>query len=178
MAELTTLARPYAKAAFQAAREASDLKGWSGSLTVAAAVAQDAKVRQLLGSPTLTAEQKASLFIELCGDTLLAKAKTFISVLAENKRLGLIPAIYEQYEHLKAQQEKFANVQVFSAFSLDSKLEALLADKLKKILACDVSLKTSIDDTLLGGVVIRSGDTVIDGSVKGRLNKLAESLGL
>lgn len=178
MAELTTLARPYAKAAFEYAREGRDLDGWSSSLAVAAAVSQTDAVAKLLDSPTLTAEQKAAVLTDVCGDDLNAKVKAFVKVLAENKRIGLIASIYELFENLKAQQEKFSDVEVVSAFALDSTVEMALADKLKSVLASDVSLQTTVDSSLLGGVVVRSGDTVIDGSVKGRLSKLAETFGL
>ena len=99
-------------------------------------------------------------------------------MLAENKRLSLVPAISELFENLKAQQEKFSDVQVLSAFDLNSSVESALAEKLKTVLLTDVSLKTVVDQSLIGGVVVRAGDTVIDGSVKGRLNKLAEAFGL
>ncbi|MGH1486634.1 MAG: F0F1 ATP synthase subunit delta [Cellvibrionaceae bacterium] len=178
MAELTTLARPYAKAAFEYAREAKDLDGWSSALAVAAAVSQETSVAKLLDSPTLTAEQKAAVLTDVCGDQLSVKVKSFISGLAENKRLSLISAIRDLFEDLKAQQEKFADVQVVSAFALDSGVEKALAEKLKTVLISDVSLNTEVDSSLIGGVVVRAGDTVIDGSVKGRLNKLAETFGL
>lgn len=178
MAELTTLARPYAKAAFEYARETKDLDGWSSSLALVAAVSQDDVVAKLLDSPTLTAEQKATALTDLCGDKLQAKVKAFISVLAENKRLDLVGQIYSLFENLKAQQEKFSDVQVISAFALDSAVEQSLSDKLKTVLLSDVALKTDVDKSLIGGVIVRSGDTVIDGSVKGRLNKLAETFGI
>jgi F-type H+-transporting ATPase subunit delta len=178
MAELTTLARPYAKAAFEYAREAKDLDSWSSSLAVAAAVTQQASVAKLLDSPTLTAEQKATVLKDVCGDDISAKVKAFVDVLAENKRLGLMKAICDLFENLKAQQEKFSDVEVVSAFDLDGNVEKALTDKLKTVLISDVSMKTTIDKSLLGGIIVRSGDTVIDGSVKGRLTKLAENFGL
>ena len=100
MAELTTLARPYAKAAFEYAREAGDLDGWSSALAVVAAVSKETSVAKLLDSPTLMAEQKAAVLIDTCGDQLTAKAKAFIAILAENKRLGLLPSIRRLFEHL------------------------------------------------------------------------------
>ena len=99
-------------------------------------------------------------------------------MLADNNRLKLLPTIQGLFENLKAQQEKFSDVEVQSAFALNSTIETALAEKLKTVLLTDVSLKTVVDESLLGGVVIRAGDTVIDGSVKGRLSKLAESFGI
>lgn len=178
MAELTTLARPYARAAFEFARENNSLDSWSSSLALAAAVSQDSTVAKLLDSPTLTAEKKAIALTKICGDQLQVNVKAFVGVLAENKRLGLLAHISNLFENLKAKQEKFSDVQIVSAFELDSGVEKALADKLKTVLMVDVALKTKIDKSLIGGVIVRSGDTVIDGSIKGRLSKLAETLGL
>lgn len=178
MAELTTLARPYSKAAFEYAREARQLDQWLEALTFAAAVVADSKVAHLLDSPMLTTRQKADLVIDLCGDRFDEKLKAFVVVLAENKRLSLISVIAEQFAYLKAQQEKFSAVNVVSAFALDKKTEKALAEKLKAVLTTDVSLRTEVDPTLLGGIIVRSGDQVIDASVRGRLHKLAEALGV
>lgn len=178
MAELTTLARPYAKAAFDTARAANTLKDWSSSLSLLAAVSKTGPVKSVLGSPTLSAEQKADALISVCGDELHANAKNFVKVLASNKRLNLLSQISELFENLRAQQEKFSDVQLISAYPLDSNVENALVEKLKKVLLCDVSLNTEIDKSLLAGVVVRSGDTVIDASVRGRLNKLAETFGI
>lgn len=178
MAELTTLARPYAKAAFEVARSAKDLDSWSSSLALAAVLTQQSAVAKLLESPTLTAEQKAAVLTDLCGDEINAKVQSFIAVLAENKRLGLLPSIQELFENLKAQQEKFSDVKVISAFELDDSVEKSLTEKLKTVLESDITLNTAVDSSLLGGVIVRAGDTVIDGSIKGRLNKLAESFAL
>lgn len=178
MAEITTLARPYAKAVFECARESKQLDDWSKALKVSASVSSHQVFAKLLVSPKLTSEQKATKMISICGDELNDKHKAFIKVLASNKRLELIPAISELFEKFKAQQQKFSNIKVLSAYELDSDVEKLLAEKLKSVLQNDVSLRTEVDQSLLGGVIIRSGDMVIDGSVKGRLNKLAEALGL
>ena len=178
MAELTTLARPYAKAAFDVARDSKDLDGWSSALALTAAVSQQSSVVKLLESPKLTTEQKASVLIDLCGDEIKAKVRLFISVLAENKRLDLLASIQELFESLKAKQEKFCEVKITSAFELDDKVSLALAEKIKAVLESDIALNTVIDSSLLGGVTIRAGDIVIDGSIKGRLNKLAESFAL
>lgn len=178
MIELTTLARPYAKAAFEFARDAMKLSEWSHSLSVASAVIQDRKVVDLMDSPSLNNDQKASALLDICGEEITETAKTFIEILSQNKRLPLLPVISEQFEDLKAQQERFADVTVVSAFDLNDKLKTSLTEKLKSYLSKDVTLTAETDKSLLGGAVIRFGDTVIDGSIKGRLNKLAENFGL
>jgi len=178
MAELTTLARPYAKAVFDVARDTQDLEGWSKALALTAVVSQQSSVVKLLESPELTTEQKAVAFNDLCGDEINAAVKLFIFVLAENKRLNLLPSIQELFENLKAKQEKFCDVRITSAFELDDAVSLALVNKLKTVLESDVSLETVIDNSLIGGVIIRAGDIVIDGSVKGRLQKLAESFAI
>ncbi|MEO0442425.1 MAG: F0F1 ATP synthase subunit delta [Pseudomonadota bacterium] len=178
MAELTTLARPYAKAAFEYAHSAKVLEQWSASLSTLATVVANQSVSKLLSSPEKTAEQKSHLLTEICGDEIDSKSTAFIKVLAENNRLGLLPTIYNQYEVLKSRQQKFSEVEVTSAFALSDDTETAITDKLKTMLNNDVSLSTKIDKSILGGVIVRAGDTVIDGSVKGRLRKLAENLGV
>ncbi|ODS23159.1 F0F1 ATP synthase subunit delta [Candidatus Endobugula sertula] len=178
MAELITLARPYAKAAFEYARANQALTAWSESLAVVASVIQQPTVEELLDSPTITSEQKATSLLELCGDELNEKVKNFVAVMAGNKRLGLLKEVQQLFESFKSQQEKFADITISSAFKLDSTVEKALSEKLRQTLASEVSLSTNIDKALIGGVVVRAGDTVIDGSVKGRLAKLAETISL
>ena len=133
MAELSTLARPYAKAAFEYAREHGALAQWSEQLKVAALVATDAGMDAVLGNPSLTSEQQARIMIDVCGDSLEAEAQNFISILASNKRLDLLPEISSQFELFKANQEKSIDVEVISAFDLADataqKLAAVLGKK-------------------------------------------------
>lgn len=176
MAELTTLARPYAKAAFIAARDESDLAGWSKALATAAAVSQADRVQSILSAPNLTAEQKAKAFVAVCGDELSGKQQNFVQVLADNRRLALLPEISVLFELYKANQEKSLDVTVETAFEIDAALEKKLVEALSKKLDREVTLSTAVDKALLGGALIRAGDTVIDGSVRGRLAKLAEAM--
>jgi len=176
MAELTTLARPYAKAAFGFADGANVLGSWSEMLALAGAVSQHPLLSKLLSSPTLTTEDKGRAFIEICGDQLSEQAGNFVKVLAENKRLELLPSIAQLFEAFKAQKEKSVEVELQSAFELPAAIQDKLAKALSVKLDRDVNVSSSIDKSLIGGVVIRAGDTVIDGSVKGRLAKLAEAM--
>lgn len=176
MAELSTLARPYAKAAFEYAVDADDLQGWSSSLALAGSVAQQESVSKLLSSPSTTAEQLASQFKGICGDQLLVGCQNFISILSENRRLQLLPQISAQFEMMKANREKAVDVEIISSHKLDDKQQQILSDALSNKLQRKVNLQVNIDKSLLGGAVIRAGDTVIDGSLRGRLTKLAESL--
>ena len=176
MAELSTLARPYAKAAFEFAREHEALAQWSEQLATAAAVSANEGMDTVLDNPSLTDEQQAQTMNEVCGDATGQEVKNFVSILASNKRLSLLPVIYAQFELLKSNLEKSVDVEVVSAFDLNDETANKLADVLGKKLEREVKVSTSTDQDLLGGVLIRAGDLVIDGSVRGRLNKLAEAM--
>jgi F-type H+-transporting ATPase subunit delta len=176
MAELSTTARPYAKAAFEHALAASALGEWSAMLATAAVVAQQPEVKKFLSSPAMTTAQQAQMFIDVCAETFNAGGENFIKILAENKRLGLLPTISELFDAQKAIQERTVDVELTTAFALDSESEKRLAEVLGKKLAREVHVHTTIDPSLLGGVIVKAGDLVIDGSVRGRLAKLAEAL--
>jgi F-type H+-transporting ATPase subunit delta len=176
MAELSTLARPYAKAAFEFAADAGDLQGWSKSLSTAGAVAEQQAVVKFLSSPNATAAQQAAAVNDICGDALSATGQNFIAILSENRRLQLLPHISHQFEIMKANREKAVDVEVVSAYELDAVQQEKLSDALGAKLKRNINMQVSFDKSLLGGAVIRAGDTVIDGSIRGRLAKLAESL--
>ncbi len=176
MAELSTLARPYARAAFEYAAASNELASWSSQLALAAAVASTGKMKKLLGSPSLTTEQQAEQFISVCGDELAEKEQNFIKVLAEHKRLPLLSEISTLFEVFKANREKSVDVEVATAYELDATIQEKLASALSGKLDREVNLHTVVDKKLLGGVVVRAADVVIDGSVRGRLKKLAAAM--
>ena len=176
MAELTTLARPYAKAAFEYARAANALPQWSEMLTLAAAVAQQDAMVKAMGSPALTAQQKADAFVGVCGDQLNEQVANLVRTLADNKRLNLLPEVQQLFAALMAQLQKTVDVQVTTAFELSGELQDKLAKALSAKLDREVSLTAAVDQSLLGGALIKAGDLVIDGSVRGRLAKLAEAM--
>jgi F-type H+-transporting ATPase subunit delta len=176
MAELSTLARPYARAAFEFAVNVNDLAAWSASLSTAAKVSQAENMQKVLSSPSLTSEQQAKQFVDVCGDELSANAQNFIKVLAENKRLPLLPEITSLFDEFKANREKSVEVEVATVFELDEALQQKLAATLSEKLEREVNLQTTIDKDLIGGVVIRAADIVIDGSISGRLAKLSEAM--
>ena len=178
MAELSTLARPYAKAAFEFARDVKSLDRWSNMLATAAAVAQIETVQRLFQSPNYTADKKGQKFVELCGDDLDNKVGNFVKHLAKNNRLSLLPEVRHLFELYKANEEKAIDVDITSAFEISPEQQAKLANALKVKLDRDINLQTDVDQNLLGGVVVRAGDLVIDGSIRGWLAKLAESMNL
>jgi F-type H+-transporting ATPase subunit delta len=176
MAELSTLARPYARAAFEYARDAGALAQWQTELATAAAVTTDDAVKAVLSDPGLTASRQAQTLIDVCGDSISSAVRNFVAILADNKRLALLPEIFQQFQQFKANQEKSIDVEVVSAFDLADEMRDKIARGLGAKLEREVNVRTSTDSNLLGGVLIRAGDLVIDGSVRGRLNKLAEAM--
>ncbi len=176
MAELSTLARPYAKAAFEVALADNMLPFWLDALEVSAAVAEQERVRKAMSASDLSATQKATVFIQICGEHMDEKIKNFIRTLASNKRLALLPFIKEQFATMKAQQEKSIEVEVTAAYELSADLVNKLAQALSAKLNRSVSVLSSVDKSLLGGAIIHTGDMVIDGSIRGRLAKLAEAM--
>lgn len=176
MAELSTVARPYTKAAFQAAVEQQALDKWSDTLALAASAVQNEQVAKLLNNPALGSDAKADLILELCSEKLDDQAQNFIRILAENKRLPVLPEISKLFDIMKAQMQKSIDVAVTTAFEMSEELQTKLAQALGKKLACEVSVTTEVDESLIGGAVIRAGDLVIDGSIRGKLAKLSETL--
>ena len=176
MAELITLARPYAKAAFESGLGDNSLERWSSVLTTAAAVSSERSVMRLLTDPSSSTDSVVSSFVELLGDEIDTKDRNFIRLLAENKRLVLLPAISEMFHSLKANQERSITVEITTAFEISSETLDNLAQGLKGRLAQDINLSTTVDNSLIGGAVVRAGDTVIDNSVRGKLVKLVESM--
>jgi F-type H+-transporting ATPase subunit delta len=176
MSEKTTAARPYAKAAFEVAKDAGNLAGWSDQLAFMSAVASDAKMNEFLDSPKITRETMAKAFLETCEGKVDDGGRNFIRLLAENDRLPLLPEIARLFETMKAEAERKVEATVFSAQDVDADQKKSIADALKKRLGRDVDLVCKVDDSLIGGAIIRAGDLVIDGSVRGRLSRLASSL--
>ncbi len=177
MVEAATIARPYAKAAFEAAREAKLLAEWSASLQVAAALGGDARIAELLDNPKLSEDQIVGFFDGFKTGADGVHWLNFIRLLAENKRLGLLPEIAARFELLRAEYENEVDVVVTSAVPLSDSQKAKLAASLKTRLQRDVRITTALDPGLLGGAMIRAGDLVIDGSIKGRLQRLTSDLG-
>ncbi len=176
MAELTTLARPYAKAVFAEAQEKKALDAWSDDLALLVAYATNDEMTTLLVHPSLTAEQQAQTLIDVCGDKLTDTAKNLVTILAENKRLTLLPEIATLYEELKAEMENTVDVLVTSARPLTKAQVTKLSKVLKAKLQSEIRMNSEVDESLIGGVIIRAGDLVIDGSLTAKLSKLAEAM--
>lgn len=176
MAELITLARPYAKAVFDAAQDQKATDLWDQALAFVAAVAADKEVKKILAKPGLSEQRKAELFIDCFEEPLPEALRNFLSILAENKRLALLPAVSELFSLYRADLERTVNLKVSTAFELTAEQQQKLIDALSRKLERKVELETSVDQSLIGGVIVRTGDLVIDASVRGKLARMARAM--
>jgi F-type H+-transporting ATPase subunit delta len=176
VAERATLARPYAKAAFEQARAEGRAQEWSALLELLALISADALMQRVMRDPKVSRAQLAALITELCADRLTPAGRNFVHLLVSARRLGVAGEIRDQFERRRLQHEGRANVDVVAAFELDDAQKARIRELMAKRLGRDVSLSTRVDRTLIGGAVIRSGDSVIDASVRGRLRELGSQL--
>src|SRR4249920_3043047 len=174
MSSTLTLARPYARAAFALARESSRLQPWSDLLGFAATVASDARVQALLGHPKLDAGDAVALLLPP-GESDPTFGQ-FLTVLADNGRLVLLPEITALYAELMAEAQRVVKAKITSATQLDAGELAKLQAALKKRFGRDVEIETALDPELLGGAVIDAGDVVIDGSLRNKLARLESAL--
>ena len=174
MAEKATIARPYARAAFDYAKAQGALADWSAALAAAAQVASDPRVQPLLANPGVPAAAITGLVAEAAGAA--GPMRNFIDLLAENGRLAYLPEIAAQYEVLRREAEQVADVEVVSAMDLDDGQQARLAEALRARLGREIRMHTRTDASLIGGAIVRAGDLVIDGSLKGRLERLASEM--
>ncbi len=176
MAEITTIARPYAQAVFKLASEKQALSAWSDMLGLMAVVATDADMQRMIESPRMTSDKLAALFIDVCGDKLNTEAQNFIKVLADGGRMKALPEIYNLFQTLKSEAEGAIQAQLITAFPATDAQKQSVLEALKKRFGRDIELECKTDSSLVGGAVIRAGDMVIDGSVSGKLQKLAVAL--
>jgi F-type H+-transporting ATPase subunit delta len=176
VAERATIARPYAKAAFEYARQANAFAAWSAGLAITAEIVSDQRVEEITDSPRWTGPDLSRFIADVAGAKLDQGMRNFIAILAENHRLLLLPEILVQFEALRAAVENTIDVDVVSAVALDEAQAARLTDALTRRFKRKVRMQNSVDAALLGGAVVRAGDMVIDGSLKGRLERLATEL--
>ncbi|MFA5959640.1 MAG: F0F1 ATP synthase subunit delta [Tatlockia sp.] len=173
----TTIARPYAKALFEYALEHKKLPEWSELLHTMAAAVMDKNAMEFIANPETTTVQQEQLLMALFADSgEIAAVENLIALLAHNKRLMLLPEIKVLFEVLRAEQEKTLKVKVISYSALSDTQKAQLTQSLSQRLQRQITLNISIDESLLGGAIIHAGDLIIDGSVRGKLNKLGTGL--
>ena len=177
MTDFTTAARPYANAVYDIANQTSALDSWGDALANLASVVNDAQMSELLNNPEMGKQQKGDLIIKVLGDKLGEQQQNLVKLMAENGRLSIMPDVQDQYEVARAKAENKVEAEVISAFELSAQQTDELVNTLKNKLGCEVTLTTTVDESLIGGVVIKAGDTIIDASMKSQLDSLALSLG-
>lgn len=175
MSEANTIARPYVQAAFEVAQKQGDLKGWSEMLQVLSSLMSNEEIRAVVASPRVKSGQIEELMLQLAG-SLNKEQGNFVRILVQGGRLNVVHEIADLFEKLRAEAEKSAQGTVTSAFELGAEQQAKIAAALKARLGTEVKLSCTVDKGLLGGIVIRMGDKVIDGSANTRLAELAYAL--
>lgn len=176
MSDNSTAARPYAKAAFEYAQSNKNFDAWSDGLANLSAVATDPAAAALFNHPKVSREQRAEIFTEVLGKKADAGLVNFVRLLADNDRLAALPEINEQFAILRAEVESVLEGTVICAKAIDSKQEKAIAAALSLRLDKTVKLQSEVDESLIGGVKIKVGDFVMDGSVKARLELMAGAL--
>ncbi|MCX7086350.1 MAG: F0F1 ATP synthase subunit delta [Methylococcales bacterium] len=176
MSELATLARPYAAAVFKRAKETNATKEWSQSLSFMSAVLENEDIAVVVDNPKVNKQKLSELMLDICQEQLTAENSNFLKLLVHNNRLVLLPQIAKLYESYKAEDEGYVEVEVVSAYTLSKEAKQSFSVTLEKTLGKKIHMNVSVDKTLIGGVLVRAGDRVIDGTIKGRLQHMHKAL--
>ncbi|MDD2833812.1 MAG: F0F1 ATP synthase subunit delta [Methylotenera sp.] len=176
MAEISTIARPYAVAAYKLAREQKSLAKWSEMLGFAAAVANDAQIKAYILDPKVVSADLQAAFLKVCGDQLNEQGQNLVKVLVEYGRLSILPEISSAFETLKAQDEGTLEAEIIAASKISAADTKDLIKRLEARFGKKIEASVSVDPEIIGGIKIIVGDTVIDASVKGQLQNLAYTL--
>jgi F-type H+-transporting ATPase subunit delta len=174
--DITTIARPYAEAVFARARESGQIDAWSEALELLAAVADSPEMARQIGNPNVPRERLRDMLLEIGADRLPSEAQNLVRLLAANKRLSALSEVARLFEVLKTEQRGVRQVRIRSAYAMDADQQSKIAAALRSKLNADVELTVEEDPALLGGIEVRADDLVIDASVRGRLQKLANEL--
>lgn len=178
MSNKSSIARPYAKAVFELAQKEHAFPKWSEMLERAAMVAEDKQVVNLMKDPNFSSEELLQLFFELGKELYTQEMQNFLRTVARFKRLNTLKDIAAEYEEMRAEAEKVVTVSLVSAFPLTGEYQQRFEQALKRRTNCNVVLECQTDKSILGGAIIRAGDLVIDGSLRGRLAKLSDAVGI
>lgn len=176
MSSLATLARPYAKAAFELARDEQALARWDEMLKLASEMATEGSMAALLESPHISNEEVVKIITDTAGEAFDGRFRDFLSVLGSNGRLPLLPQISSLFGQFREEAEQRMSVKVISAVPLDEDQSGCLKEALSRRMECEIELENEIDKDVIGGAVVYAGDQVIDGSLRGKLEKLSASL--
>ena len=176
MADNASIARPYAKAVFDLATETDNQNDWSAVLESLAAIAEDEEFGKAVNSPQVKPEQLEELVLGVLGDKLPEGGDNFVKLLTQNGRLESLPDVQQQYALLLAESRKSIEAEVLTARPLSAEQKTNLTQALQERLSVTVSIVETVDESLVGGAIVKAGDLVIDGSAKGRVEKLAIAL--
>jgi F-type H+-transporting ATPase subunit delta len=176
MAELVTIARPYAEAIFALAKERDELSKWSDMLTLLVTVFDDPRIQAAIANPKVTKADIERLILAVCGEQIDANARNFIQLLVENGRLSAVAEIRRLFDLLKSEDEGIVEAQISSAFPLDGQELEKIVSLLSKRYQKNISPTVDVDSDLIGGITIQVGDKVWDASVRGRLQEMATAL--
>jgi F-type H+-transporting ATPase subunit delta len=174
--DTTTIARPYAEAAFEVAKANGDIDAWADGLGRLGSIVDDPQIAAQIGSPNASSDQLRDLLFGIAGEGLTAHLQNLVRVLAENKRLIVLPDIARLFDQMKTAADGLRHIEITSAFPMDDSERSELAEQLKAHFGADVELTIAEDPDLIGGIKVRAGDIVIDGSLRGRLEKLTNNL--
>ena len=176
MSTLATLSRPYAKAAFELAQADAALAGWSDMLALAGEMVSEPTLARLLESPHVGHDRVVELMADAAGERFAKRFRDYLAVLAANHRLALLPHISEQFHALRDEAENRLSVRVVSAVPLDDEQSARMREALARRFEREIELHNEVDAGVIGGAIVYAGDQVIDGSLRGRLQKLSSRL--
>ena len=176
MSEQATLARPYAAAVFKRAKETDATATWSQSLAFMSAVLKNEDISVVIDNPNVNKERLSALMLDICQEHINEENGNFLKLLVHNNRLMLLPVIAKLFEAYKAEDEGYVEVEVFTAYVLSKDAKQNFTATLEKTLGKKILMNVAVDKSLIGGVLVRAGDRVIDGSIKGRLQHMQKAL--
>jgi F-type H+-transporting ATPase subunit delta len=176
MSELATLARPYAAAVFKRAKETHATAKWSQSLAFMSAVLKNEDISVVIDNPKVSKQRLSALMLDICQEHVNQENENFLKLLVLNNRLGILPSIAELFEAYKAEDEGYVEVEVSTAYALSKDAKQDVTTTLEKTLGKKIHMNVTVDKSLIGGILVRAGDRVIDGSISGRLQQLAKRL--
>ena len=177
MSELSSLARPYAKAIFELARDAGQYAEWSDQLELLAVIAGDDSMEDLISSPTVSEQQLSEIVLGVAGEQLNAQGQNLARLLVHNGRLSVMPDILEQFQEMRDEAEQVIEARLITASEVDDAQKQSIEEALSKRLGKQIKLDAEVDESLIGGAVVRAGDWVVDGSVKAQLQDLVHAIG-
>ena len=173
MLEHTTIARPYARAVFEQAKEENDFDRWSGLLNILVIIVTDNRMKSLIDNPKVSDEMLFGIIQDICGNTLSNTGNNFVRILIDAGRLTVLPEILQLYHKMRVDSEGLAEVEVVSAYPLSDDQTRAISEAMTKRLGKKIDITARIDNSLIGGAVIRTGDSAIDASIRGRLRQLS-----